>query len=110
MPLRKCRKRIAMRSFLFLTRFDPMRSLVFSLIAAALLVWEVSAQAQPDYDSLNRVLTDQVVIPAYKRMAEAMKGLAAGTAAFCKAPDSKTLRAARQTFYSAMEAWQRAQP
>jgi predicted lipoprotein len=81
---------------------------VFLLAIAALAA--APAQAQPDYEELNRALTDQVVIPAYRRMAQAMAELDAATGSFCEDPSAAGFAATKQAFNHAMESWQRAQP
>lgn len=85
-------------------RILPFFFLAFSVLAAG------SARAEPDYQGLNRSLTENVVIPAYQRMATTMQGLDDATAAFCKAPDAAGWSATVDAFNAAMDAWQHAQP
>jgi hypothetical protein len=68
------------------------------------------SQAQIGYETLNRALTDGVVIPAYQRMTEAMTGLEGATEALCAAPGPDRLTQAREAFHTAMHTWQMAQP
>ena len=50
-----------------------MRKLI--LAAATILLTIAPASAAPDYEGLARSLTDEVVIPAYHRMAGRMSGM-----------------------------------
>jgi predicted lipoprotein len=68
------------------------------------------SQAQGGYETLNRALTDGVVIPAYERMAQAMAGLEDANEALCATPGADRLKQARDAFHTAMAAWQRVQP
>ena len=44
-------------------------------LLAGILLTAGAARAEPSYETLNRALTDQVVIPAYQQMAVAMADL-----------------------------------
>jgi len=68
------------------------------------------ARAQPAYQELNRVLTEQIAVPAYTHMAAAMRGLDTTTAAYCQTPGTDRWTAVLESFHAAMDAWQRAQP
>jgi len=83
---------------------------LLTIFAGALLLTAGAARAEPSYDTLNRALTDQVVIPAYQQMAAAMAELDAATEPFCAAPDAAALAGAKDAFGRAMDAWQQAQP
>jgi predicted lipoprotein len=85
------------------------RALLSFLIAIAVLS-PGHAREVPDYEALNRVLTDQVVVPAYEDLAAAMAQLDAATRSFCQTPSESALEAAKDAFDRAMDAWQRAQP
>ncbi|MCG8543498.1 MAG: imelysin family protein [Alphaproteobacteria bacterium] len=82
----------------------------FVLLLGIVVLATGPARAQPAYETLNKVLTDRVAIPAYERMADAMARLAMATQAFCKTPNPTTLGTARRAYRSAMAAWQHAQP
>jgi predicted lipoprotein len=79
-------------------------------LLAGILLTAGAARAEPSYETLNRALTDQVVIPAYQQMAAAMADLDAASGEFCAAPDAAALAGAKDAFGRAMDAWQRAQP
>lgn len=85
-----------------------MRKLI--LAAATILLTIAPAGAAPDYEGLARSLTDEVVIPAYHRMAGRMSDLAIQAEAFCATPDRGRLEKLTNAYRSAMDAWQRAQP
>lgn len=82
--------------------------ILFAIVAVA-SAGSTAARAAPDLERLNRVLTDQVVVPTYERMADDMVALSEAMAAFCAAPDERTLAASWAAFGNGMEAWQRAQ-
>lgn len=83
---------------------------VFALIIFIALIAGIARAEPAAYGTLNSSLTDQVVIPAYEQLAEAMADLNAETAAFCAQPSSSTEATAKKAFNRAMDAWQRAQP
>jgi len=83
---------------------------LLSALAGAVLLTSGAARAEPSYETVNRALTDQVIVPAYQQMAAAMAGLDAASRAFCAAPDAASLAGAMDAFGRAMDAWQRAQP
>lgn len=69
-----------------------------------------AARAQGDYEVLNRALANEVAVPAYAQMVEAMTALHEATAALCANPNADTLKKSKDAFHAAMNAWQRAQP
>lgn len=87
-----------------------MRRAILSFLLAVAGLSPGHAQEAPDYEALNRALTDRVAIPAYEDLAEAMTGLDAATRSFCQAPSESSLTSAKDAFHEAMDAWQRAQP
>lgn len=107
-----------MRCWRFSARCEAMtRRGLLLVIAAMALTFTLAAalaaapaRAEPDYEALNRTLSDEVAIPAYRAMAEAMVALDGATAAFCAAPGAAALARTTGAFAAAMDAWQRAQP
>lgn len=82
-----------------------------AIATLCLLVLAVpAASAQADYNALSKSVTDAVVIPAYRTLAEQTANQADTLAAFCAAPDAAGLDTAKAAFAAAMEAWQHAQP
>jgi predicted lipoprotein len=80
------------------------------LLFAATLALSFPARADSVFESLNRQLTDRVVIPGYRGFADAAAGLGTVIAAFCAAPDPAHLADARLAFEQALDAWERVQP
>lgn len=87
----------------------------FFLFAAALLISLPSALAADGpkdlpYASLNRGLTERVVLPAYAKLTPAMERLAQASETFCVDPPTGGYAGLISTFHAAMDAWQHAQP
>jgi predicted lipoprotein len=83
------------------------------LLTLCLLVFSASAaraDSTPDYAALNKALTDAVVVPAYRTLADETAHLADTLTTFCAAPDAAGLDKAQTAFAAALEAWQHAQP
>jgi predicted lipoprotein len=59
-----------------------------------------------DWTGINLAVTDQQVVPAYARFAEAGSTLLPAAQALCAAPDTGTLAAMQSSFHVAMDAWQ----
>jgi predicted lipoprotein len=81
------------------------------LIAAALLTLAGPAlQAQdaatPDWGGINLAVTDQHVLPAYTRFAEAAATLVPASASLCAAPAPDALAALQESYHLAFDAWQ----
>jgi len=81
---------------------------------AALLLGPRGAGAVPDedgYRALNRAVVEQVLLPAYRRFAEATANFAAQLDTLARAPSEATpLQAARQGFAQTVLAWEGVQP
>lgn len=75
-----------------------------------LLVLPAPAWAQPDYEGLNRALSEAVVVPAYQRLAGTAARLEADIGAFCEQPTPEGYEKSLAAFHAMMDAWQRAQP
>jgi predicted lipoprotein len=87
-----------------------VRARLLLLLLLALPAIATPVQAQSVLESLNLALTDEVVVPGYRRFAEATRSLEAAMSGFCEDPTPQHLEGARQTFAQAMQAWQRVQP
>jgi len=87
-----------------------MRRALLSFLIGIAVLSPGHAQEVADYEALNRALTNQVVVPAYERLAEAMAQLDTATRSFCQTPSESALGEAKDAFNRAMNAWQRAQP
>ena len=74
------------------------------------LAWTAPVLAKPDHASVNRVLADQVITPAYVSYNEAIEGLLQMISKLCAAPEEQTLAAAQAAFRASADAWQRLQP
>ena len=62
------------------------------------------------YADLNRALTEQVAVPAYRALIPAMGALAHASAEFCLDPPTGVYARVVDSFHVAMSTWQRAQP
>jgi uncharacterized protein len=87
-----------------------MAAALLALSLLALPALAAPARAQSALDDLNLALTDEVVIPGYRRFAEVTGALEAAVSGFCKDPAPARLEDARRAFAEAMVAWQRVQP
>ena len=87
-----------------------MRRGLLALIVGLVSLSTGKAQEPPTFETLNRALSDEVVIPAYERHAQAMAGLEAATHTFCDDPTDAKLAATKDAYHRAMDAWQEAQP
>lgn len=88
--------------------------LSFGILAVPLrLLAPGTARAAPDeaaFRALNRAAVEQVLLPAYRRFAEATANLAARLDALARTPQEQpALEAAREGFARAMLAWQEIQ-
>lgn len=64
----------------------------------------------PSHESVNHVLADAVILPAYQRWAKQAAGLAPAIDPLCDAPDAAALERARDAFHGVMDAWQAVLP
>ncbi len=74
------------------------------------LTWTAPVLAEPDHASVNRVLAEQVITPAYVRYNDAMQALAPVVGELCDMPDDVSLAAAQDAYKASADAWQRLQP
>jgi len=83
-------------------------------LPAALLLRPRGAGAAPDeaiYRAINRAAVEQVLLPGYRRFAEATANLAAQLDALGRSPaEAAPLQAARQGFTEAVLAWEGIEP
>lgn len=78
-------------------------SLLVALTATPLL-----AQSK-QWNDINLALTDQVVLPAYERFAQATAPLVTDSVALCAGPSAEKLVKLQGDFHNAMDAWQSVQ-
>ncbi|WP_160936606.1 imelysin family protein [Teichococcus coralli] len=83
-------------------------------LPAALLIGPRGAAAAPDeegYRALNRAVVEQVLLPGYRRFAEATANFAAQLDTLARSPaEAAPLQAARQGFAETVLAWEGVQP
>ena len=60
--------------------------------------------------TVNQVLADKVITPAYVSYNESMQGLALAVSGLCQAPGDESLAAAQEVYKASTDAWQRLQP
>lgn len=75
-----------------------------------ILAWIAPVHAEPDHGSVNRVLAEQVITPAYMSYSEAMQALAPAIGGLCEMPSDAALSVAQDAFKVSVDAWQRLQP
>jgi predicted lipoprotein len=85
--------------------------LAFSLVLAMPVRADDAPQPQKNlpYGALNRALTENIVLPAYRALVPAMEKLAAASKEFCIDPPTGSHARVVDSFNSAMAAWQTAQ-
>ncbi len=74
------------------------------------IAWTGAVLAEPDHASVNRVLADAVIMPAYERYHQAMQNLSPMIDTLCAAPGDQTLAASQVAFTESVQAWQQLQP
>jgi len=83
------------------------------LLASSLFAASAQADAPSKnlpYAALNRALTEQVAVPAYRALVPAMAALARESSDFCLDPPTGSYTRVVESFHRAMTAWQHAQP
>ncbi|MGI9484498.1 MAG: imelysin family protein [Geminicoccaceae bacterium] len=81
-----------------------------TVLRVIVFAWTAPVLAEPDHTSVNRVLADAVIMPAYERYHQTMQVLALAIDELCSTPGDQTLAASQDTFIGSVEAWQRLQP
>lgn len=89
-----------------------LTTLPFIIVAwtGTVLAWIAPALAEPDHASVNRVLADAVIMPAYEKYHQAMQALVPAIDALCDTPGDPTLAASQDAFKDGVDAWRRLQP
>lgn len=84
--------------------------LALTTLPVIILTWTATVLAEPDHASVNRVLAEQVIMPAHIRYNDSMQALAPAAGKLCDMPSDVLLAAAQDSYKASADAWQRLQP